>query len=264
MLPDPAPDPAPTAPARTVTGTVRCPNCRTENSPDRTLCVRCALLLNPGPPPGIPLPWWRRIFRRRPRQALTAGTRPRRRLWRRPSLALPLTLVVLACAVWFALPHLRAVFGFAEDETGTPESMPPAAYRSSSAERGHPAAAAFDGFNNRYWAPKAVGPGTGEFVECDFDQPVRLLKVIIFSGTSAKQDEFLEQARPAKITVLLTTREGKQITKKITLADQPGQQTFDVHGSKIVRARLTTDAAYGTAKGHRLAIAEIEFFGHRS
>ncbi|MFB8032752.1 discoidin domain-containing protein [Streptomyces sp. NPDC056004] len=264
-LPDVPPETASTPPGPSPVVPVRCPNCRTENAPDRTLCIRCALLLDPGPPPDVRPPWWRRIFRRRPRQAPTAGTRPRRRLWRRPGLALPIVLIVLACGVWFALPHLSAWFGFAKDETGTPEAVPPTRFRASSTAPGHPAGAAFDGFNNRYWAPSAAGPdtGAGQYVECDFEQPVRVLKLVVFSGTSAKMDEFLTQARPAKVTVVLTSADGTSVSRKLRIKDQPGQQTFDLHGSEIVRARLTTDTTYGAGPGRRLAVAEIEFFGRR-
>ncbi|MFD7495606.1 discoidin domain-containing protein [Streptomyces sp. NPDC059832] len=265
-LPDVPPGPPSTPPGPPPAPPVRCPNCRTENAPDRTLCIRCALLLDPGPPPDVRPPWWRRILRRRPRQAPTAGTRPRRRLWRRPGLALPIVLIVLACGVWFALPHVSGWFGFAKDETGTPEAVPPTRFRASSRAAGHPAGAAFDGFNNRYWAPSAAGPdtGVGQYLECDFEQPVRVLKLVVFSGTSAKMDEFLTQARPARITVLLTSADGTSVSKKLRVKDQPGQQTFDLRGSEIVRARLTTDTTYGAGPGRRLAVAEIEFFGRRS
>ncbi|MFF8616487.1 discoidin domain-containing protein [Streptomyces sp. NPDC015350] len=264
-LPDVPPAPANTPPGPPPAAPVRCPNCRTENAPDRTLCVRCALLLDPGPPPDVRPPWWRRIFRRRPRRAPVAGTRPRRRLWRRPGLALPIVLVLLACGVWFALPHLSGWLGLAKDETGTPEAVPPTRFRASSTAPGHPAGAAFDGFNNRYWSPAEAGPdtGVGQYLECDFEQPVRVLKVVLFPGVSARKDEFLDQARPARITVRLTSADGTSVERKLRLKDQPGPQTFDLRGSEIVRARLTTGAAYGAGRDRRLALAEVEFFGRR-
>ncbi|MEE1790779.1 hypothetical protein PUR28_08315 [Streptomyces sp. BE308] len=239
-----------------------CPNCRTENAPGRTLCIRCALLLDPGPPPDVRPPWWRRIFRRGPRQAHVAGTRPKRG-WRRPRFGLPVVLLLLAVGIWFALPHLSGLFGFAKEETGTPESVPPSVFRASSAVSGHPAGAAFDGFNNRYWAPKEAGEGAGEYLECEFAQPVGVRKIVVFSGTSGRKDEFLTQARPARITVVLTAKDGKETSRTIRLRDQAGQQTFDVRGTETVRARLTVDSAYGTGEGRRVAVAEVEFFGRR-
>ncbi len=190
------------------------------------------------------------------------GARPRRG-WRRPRLGLPIVLVLLAVGVWFVLPHLSGLFGFARQETGTPESMPPAVCRASSEADGHPASAAVDGFNNRYWAPERAGEGVGEHLECDFAQPVRMMKIVVFSGTSARQDEFLTQSRPARLTVELTSEDGEKTGRTIRLRDQAGQQTFDVRGSGTVSARITVASAYGTGKERRTALAEVEFFGRR-
>ncbi|MFD3486850.1 NADase-type glycan-binding domain-containing protein [Streptomyces sp. NPDC058665] len=263
--PDAFPDVPDTEPATapTVTGPpIVCPHCRTENTPDRTLCVRCALLLDPGPPPAIRPPWWRRILNRGPRQSPVAGTRPGRG-WRRPRVGLPIVLILLAVGIWFALPHMSGLFGLAKEETGKPESVPPAECRASSAQSGHPAGAAIDGYNNRFWAPKETGEGIGEFLECDFTEPVRLLKLLVFSGTSARKDEFLTQARPARITVQLTSQDGELTTRTLRLRDQAGEQTFDLRGTDTVRARLTVDSAYGTGEDRRVALAEVEFFGRR-
>ncbi|MEV5971713.1 hypothetical protein [Streptomyces sp. NPDC051921] len=251
----------PTAPSAQVpSATVRCPNCGTENEADRTLCVRCALLLDPGPPPEVPPPWWRRLLRRRKRQAPVAGTRPRR-AWRRPRIALPLVLILLGAGVWFGLPHAGRLLGLARETTGTPESLPPSAVRASSEVKGHPAGAAFDGFTNRYWAPSALGGAT---LEADFEKPgVRVTKLVVFAGTSAKKDEFLTQARPARIRVELISADGDTSSRLITLKDQPGQQTFDLRGSRVTRVRISPETAYGTGRGRHVAVAEVEFFGHR-
>ncbi|WP_236710940.1 hypothetical protein, partial [Streptomyces sp. 150FB] len=192
-----------------------------------------------------------------------AGTRPGRRLWRRPSLAIPITLVVLAVAVWFARPYFSEMFDVTRDNTGTPDELHPSATRGSSAAPGHPAGAAFDTYTNRYWAPAQPGPGNGEFIECDFEKPARMLKLVVFSGRSGKEDEFLTEARPAALNVTLRSEDGKITRKKITLKDKPGQQTFDVRGTDVVRVRLAVDGVYGGADGRRPAIAEAEFFGRR-
>ncbi|PVE04492.1 NADase-type glycan-binding domain-containing protein [Streptomyces scopuliridis] len=263
---EPAGGPDPDAAPRPDRGpAVRCPNCRTENTPDRTLCLRCGLLLDPGPPPELPLSWWRRILGRRSRRRAlpAAGTRPRRRLWRRPGLAIPLTLVILAAAVWFVRPHLSEAFDFTKDSTGTPEELRPIRVRGSSALSDHPPRDAFDTYTNRFWVPAEAGPGLGEYLEADFEEPVRMLKLVVFAGRSAKEDEFLAQARPAALTVTLRSAADELTEKRITLKDQPGQQTFDVRGSDVVRVRLAIDDVYGNGPGRRPAVAEIEFFGRR-
>ncbi|MFD8969695.1 discoidin domain-containing protein [Streptomyces sp. NPDC059568] len=242
---------------------VRCPNCRTENAPERVLCLRCGLLLDPGPPPDVPPPWWRRILARRRRALPTAGTRPKRRLWRRPSLAVPFTLVILAAAVWFARPYVPDAFDFARDRTVTPEELHPSQVRASSAQRGHPAQAAFDTYSNKFWAPAEAGPGQGEYLEADFEQPVRILKLVVFSGRSAQEDAFLSQSRPAALALTLHAADGTLTERRITLRDQPGQQTFDVRSSDVVRIRLAIDGVHGDRQGRRPAVAEIDFFGRR-
>ncbi|MEV4972475.1 hypothetical protein AB0K59_15995 [Streptomyces scopuliridis] len=90
-----------------------------------------------------------------------------------------------------------------------------------------------------------------------------MLKVVVFAGRSAKEDEFLAQARPAALTVTLRSAADEVTEKRITLKDQPGQQTFDVRGSDVVRVRLAIDEVYGNGPGRRPAVAEIAFFGRR-
>ncbi|MEU2510966.1 discoidin domain-containing protein [Streptomyces syringium] len=240
-----------------------CPLCRTDNPYDRQLCRRCGVVLDTAPPSHRARPpWWRRILRRSDR-VLAAGSRPRHRTWRRPRLALPLTLLVLLLAVWFGRSHLPEVFTFTQDRTTKPEALRPTEVRASSEAPGHPASAAFDGFNNRYWAPVNPGSGVGQYLEADFDKPVRLRELLITSGSSVNQDEFLTEARPAKITVLLVAADGARRTKTVTLRDQPGQQAFALRGSDVVRIRLTADADFGIRLDRRLTVAEVEFFGRR-
>ncbi|MFD8009270.1 NADase-type glycan-binding domain-containing protein [Streptomyces sp. NPDC058955] len=259
-MPGPPPEtPAPAPVAAPPVPTLRCAACGTENEAGRTLCVRCARPLAPGPRPEAPPPWWRRLLRRRGRRAPLAGTRPRRSR-RRPRLLLPLVLVLLACGIWFGLPHAGRLLGLAREETSPPESLPPSAVRASRALKDHPAGAAFDGFSNRYWA----APATGATLEADFEAPgVRVTKLVVFAGTSAKKDEFLTQARPARILVEVVSADGGTQTRRITLKDQPGQQTFTLRASEVTRVRITPETAYGTTRGRHLALAEVEFFGHR-
>ncbi|MFB7497246.1 hypothetical protein ACFC09_21595 [Streptomyces sp. NPDC056161] len=260
-------DPPPEAPPRPDTPPRRpgrpCPDCRAENPHDRRLCVRCGALLDPaGPPVQAPRPpWWRRILPRRERRPLAAGSRPGRRVWRRPRLTLPVVLVVLLVAAWFARAQLTQLFTFAEDNTGDPKPLHPAQVRASSQTPSHRAQAAFDSLSNRYWAPAVPGSGTGQYLEADFERPVRLQKLLITSGSSTKPDEFLGQARPSRITVTLVSSQGERTTESLNLSDAPGQQSFDVRGTDVTRVRLTVNAAYAARQDRRVAIAEVEFFG---
>ncbi|MEU5026050.1 NADase-type glycan-binding domain-containing protein [Streptomyces milbemycinicus] len=255
----PRPDVAPRRPGRP------CPRCRADTPYDRRLCVRCGALLDVASAPAAnrPLPWWRRIFRRGPQRPLTAGDRPRLRSRPRPRLLLPVVLLVLAAAAWFGRGQLSELFTFTQDRTSDPKPLHADQFRGSSQAPGHTAHAAFDGYNNKYWAPATGGPADGQYLEADFDQPVRLLKLLITSGSSAKEAEFLTQARPSELTVTLVSSEGKRSSKTLKLNDKPGQQTFDVPGTEVTRVRLTVGGAYGVRSDRRVAIAEVEFFGRR-
>ncbi|WP_461007260.1 discoidin domain-containing protein [Streptomyces capparidis] len=191
-----------------------------------------------------------------------AGTRPRHRAWRRPRLAVPVLLLLLAAGAWFGRDLLPEALDFTKDHTTRPEALQPERVRASSEARGHPATSAFDGFSNRYWSPSAKGGD--QYLEADFARPVRLRNVLVFPGTSAKQDEFLTQARPAAITLTLTSADGQTTTRTVKLRDEPGQQTFTVRGSDVIRVRLTVTDQFGATADRRLAVAEVEFFGRHA
>ena len=55
----------------------------------------------------------------------------------------------------------------------------------SSAQEGHGAGLAKDGTPNKYWAPAKAGDGRGEYVETEFEDPVRLVYVLITPGVSS-------------------------------------------------------------------------------
>lgn len=263
--PAPSAPPRPSAPPPPVTR--RCPACGRENPYDRRLCVGCGDLLDPAPAPtpDVAPPWWRRLVPGRRERPLAAGSRPRsrRRRWPRPRLTLPVLLLVLAAAAWLARSYLSDVLTFTEDRAGDPKPLHPVRVSASSESPAHRAQAAFDGFSNRYWAPAGRGSGAGQYLDAEFDRPVRLQKLLITSGSSAKGDEFLTQARPSEITVTLVSAEGERTTRAINLNDAPGQQSFDVRGSEVTRVRLTVGAAYGVRADRRIAVAEVEFFGRQ-
>ncbi|MEK8144192.1 hypothetical protein NKH18_27085 [Streptomyces sp. M10(2022)] len=138
---------------------VVCPNCRTENAPERTLCIRCALLLDPGPPPAS-------ARRGGAGSSGAAAGSPCRRDAATAGMAQAEARVADRTASGGGRDLVRASpsvgpVRFCQGGDGAPEAVPPSAFRSSSAVSGHPAGAAFDGFNNRYWAPEEAGEGAG-------------------------------------------------------------------------------------------------------
>ncbi|QXE38913.1 discoidin domain-containing protein [Streptomyces sp. GMY02] len=231
------------------------------------MCVRCGAVLAARKADEERLSWWerllRRIFRRTPRR-LTAGERPAGRAWRRPSLAIPLVLVLLLGGGFLARSYLSSAFNSVLDRTAKTTPVNPAFSEASSQLKAHPAADAFDGSNNGYWAPAVAGAGQGQYLEARFEQPVRLEKVIIHGGISADKDDFLKQARPSVLDVELSGPNGEVEKKELKLEDMPGPQTLDLKGTNIRAVRFIIRSSYGAGEKNRhTAIAEVEFFGRR-
>lgn len=175
----------------------------------------------------------------------------------------PVVVLALAAAGWFARSELTGLVILVHDHTTKQAALHPDTWAASSSAPGHPAKMAFDGFSNRYWAPAAPGKGIGQYVEAGFHHSVHLETVLITPGCSVDDGTFLTQARPARITLTLTSAGGRTTRRTLSLDDQAGPQTFTVHASGSVRIRLTTDASYGAGRGRRVAVAEVEFFGRR-
>ncbi|MGW5355668.1 NADase-type glycan-binding domain-containing protein [Streptomyces sp. NPDC004031] len=247
-----------------------CPTCGTANPANRHLCARCGAVLDPqAPPPAAPVPeaptpWWRRLLRR-PERAVAAGYRPPTRTRRRlpPRAVWPAVAVVLALVGWLVRGQISDLVSNVRDRSAKPAPLHPNTATASSADPAHPAGMAFDGYANHYWAPSAPGAGVGQYVEAGFPHPVHLVTILVTPGCSTDDGTFLTQARPARITLTFYDTAGHPTAHTVTLHDQAGPQTFDVHASDVARVRLTTDASYGATDGHRLAVAEVEFFGRQ-
>jgi hypothetical protein len=132
----------------------------------------------------------------------------------------------------------------------------------SSSAFGAPATQANDGTSNKFWAPAATGDANGEFLRAEFDEPIRLLHVIVTPGVSTKQPEFLAAGRPRVLSLMVTDDDGKVSRERLELADTAGPQTFDVVHADVERLRLTiVSSKQGTQPGTPVAIAEVEFHG---
>ncbi|WP_406366838.1 zinc ribbon domain-containing protein [Streptomyces sp. NBC_01546] len=228
---------------------VPCPSCGTPNPPDRRFCRRCAAPLTPGTAPA-PLPWWRTVwpFRRRTR----AGS------GRMVRFLVILAVVLALCAAGFLmLPAGRHLIEDTRDKLGKAKAVTAARVEASAELPGHPVSHATDGLSNRYWG----APGPGASVTYTFTKPFRLVDVIITNGASSSPEDYAKQGRALQIDMEVTSRDGRQVRKKLTLSDKPGPQTFPTGISDATTIRLTLDAPAGlTAPDRHLALAEVEFF----
>lgn len=169
-------------------------------------------------------------------------------------------VVALAAAGFVLRGQLHDAVDAVRDRTAKTQQVHAVSVTASSALRGHPAALAADGTNDRYWAPARPGDARGQYLEARFDQPFRLLDILVSPGASPTEQQFLTQARPRTLLVTATDSRGRTARRTITLADTPGEQRFHVAVSDVVRVRLTVQGAYGTGPGRRVAVAEVEFF----
>ncbi len=247
---------------RPLPGETVCRECGAGNAPTRKFCRRCGTDLVDAVVVA-PLPWWRRLFRRAPKVAPVAGTRPIvHRRSRLPGTALRLLLTLAAVLVilrltwaWVGIP-VDAV----RDRLSGTSVVNPSALTASSALDGRPAGLARDGATNTFWSPAKSGDPSGEFVEASFAQPFRLVAVQVFNGSSEQPKAYLTTARVATFLLTVVKEGGDTETRSITLQDVPGKQDFTLGISDVTRARLTVQTAYGASPQTQVALAEVAFF----
>ncbi|MGY4742956.1 NADase-type glycan-binding domain-containing protein [Streptomyces sp. ATMOS53] len=241
---------------------VACPWCATPNNPDRHFCVRCAMPMTLEDRSSIRLPWWRRLFNRNG-ETPWAGDRPRlRRTFDRIVswlvAAVVLTLVIIAGvntpdAIQATRDH------FAKRAPVTPDS-----FAASRSYPGHKPELAFDKLNNTWWGPGVSQSGEGEWIEASFDQPTRLLDLIITSGTSIRPDQLDDSALPHRIKATITLKDGKTTTRELTLDQSAGGQRRAFRVGEVTKVRFTIESSYSVSGSKQVSIAEIEFFGPSS
>jgi len=227
-------------------GQVVCPVCGTANPAGRAFCRHCGSPLAP---------------------AVAAEKEKRRFRWRWPKgrgrwrrwLAALIVLVLLALAAWAAVQYGPRAVDAVRDKLAKPVLTTPSEVTASSAAPGHPARLVTDGLSNRFWAP-TKGKGAGQWVELSFDQPVRVLEMIVTGGVSPEQDLYLGEGRPADLLVSMWTPEGVRTDKRLHLADHAGPQNFSMAIGGVTKIRVTVESGYDLAQGRVPAIGEIEVF----
>ncbi|WP_443046988.1 NADase-type glycan-binding domain-containing protein [Streptomyces sp. NBC_00267] len=241
---------------------VACPWCATPNNPDRHFCVRCAMPMTLEDRSSVRLPWWRRLFHRNG-ESHWAGDRPRlRRTFDRilswVVAAIVLTLLIIAgvntpAAVQATRDH------FAKRAPVTPDS-----FAASRSYPGHKPELAFDKINNSWWGPGVSQAGEGEWIEARFDEPTRLLDLLITSGTSVRPDQLTQSALPHRIKATITLKDGTTTTRQIVLDQSAGAQSRSFRVGEVTKVRFTIESSYMASGSKQVSIAEIEFFGPSS
>ncbi|MEV7016609.1 carbohydrate-binding protein [Streptomyces sp. NPDC093991] len=222
-------------------GGVPCPWCSTLNRPERHFCSRCAMSMSRGEDAPQRLPWWRRMFADRTAEPAWAGERPRLRrgfgrVWNWAVAAVVIGLVVAL------VMNLGTMIQATRDHFAKRAPVGPSAVKASRSYTGHGAGLAFDKLNNTWWGPGISQAAEGEWLEVTFDQPTRLLDLVITPGTSTRAD-------------------GEKITRTLTLDQSAGGQRRSFRVGEVTAVRFVLRSAYGAGPEKQVAIAEIEFFG---
>ncbi|MCM2422394.1 zinc ribbon domain-containing protein [Streptomyces sp. RKAG293] len=237
-----------------------CPWCEVGNRPDRHFCRRCGMSL--AERPGVPAarrPWWRRMWEFGNRPAPWAGERPRLRRgigrvfpWIAYGLALGLVI--------YAALNVGTAWNATRDHFAKRVQVTPDSAAASHTFAGHPPKALFDKINNSWWGPGVSQSAEGEWVEARFREPTRLLNILITAGISTKASDLTEAALPHALDAVVTTADGKQTTRRITLDQVSGPQQRKFRADNVVSVRFVIRSAFNAGPDKQVSIAEIEFF----
>ncbi|TNU73291.1 zinc ribbon domain-containing protein [Miniimonas arenae] len=255
--PKPAADEPPPSP-----GDLVCGSCGAGNAPTRKFCRRCGASLVDAAVQGR-RSWWSRLWRPEPKAAPKAGYRPNVRRLRFPTRGVVTLLVIGALvAVGFTFrPELESFALTVQDRVAGSDTINPVGVAASSAAPDHPADLVRDGTTNLSWQPEAPGDGVGQFLDFTFGEPFRLTRVLVMPGASDVEEEYLAQASPQELTVVVTTSAGTQQTFTMPLEDSVGLQNMPLAVDDVVAVRLQIAKTYRATPDTHVAIAEVEFRG---
>ncbi|NSL43125.1 carbohydrate-binding protein [Streptomyces sp. 8P21H-1] len=213
-----------------------------------------------GPRPPERQTWWRRLLDLRSGETPWAGDRPRLRRGFGRLMNWIVGAVVLGLIITLVV-HIDDGVDATRDHFAKRAPVGPTSVRASRSYPGHSPQLAFDKLSNTWWGPGISQAGEGEWVEARFDQPTRLLDLIITSGTSTKVDQLQKSALPHRIEAQITTADGKKSTRTINLDQSAGGQRRKFRVGEVVAVRFVLRSAYAADAKKQVAIAEIEFFG---
>ncbi|MEJ3405470.1 zinc-ribbon domain-containing protein [Rathayibacter sp. YIM 133350] len=233
-------------------GDVVCPRCGAGNPPGRNFCRRCAMQLTATANRTLA-----------PSSQPVAGARPlaKRSRMRPAFIVVPVLILVLAAAAWLGRDAIASLTASLIDRVAAATPVSPNQLTASSSMDGRGAELAYDGFSNTSWAPAAAGPAAGEFIEATFAKPFRLVSLQMIAGASDKPADFLADGRPDTVLVTLTRASGGTVEKTITVADEPGSQSWDMGVDDVKAVRLTLATAHGATDATHVGIAELAFRG---
>jgi hypothetical protein len=263
----------PSSPPRA--GDLICGECGEANAPTRRFCSRCGASLATAEP--VRVPWWRKLLPARRPKTRKAGERPGqpgtsgRKGRSRPRLAGALQAVRRVVAVLLVIGGIlygvvTPVRGWVNERVVAakqrvesvihPQYVPanPVEVTASTAIKGHPGAAAGDGFTNTFWAaPVAKQPA----LVLRFDRPVELRRALIRVGVSGN---FQGSNRPQTLHVVYSTG----ASQDLSLVDTPDAQEVKLKsGGKVSVVELHVTSVFRSVRSDAVAITEVELFSRK-
>ncbi|MEV0225632.1 zinc ribbon domain-containing protein [Streptomyces sp. NPDC050704] len=243
------------------TGGIPCPWCATPNLPDRHFCGRCAMpMAGDGRQTPGRLPWWRRTAFFRAAEIPWAGDRPRLRRGFGRVMNWVVGALVLALIVTLVL-NVGAGVDATRDHFAKRAPVDPVSVKASRSYPGHGAQLVVDKVSNTWWGPGVTQSGEGQWLEARFDEPTRLLDLIITPGVSTRTQQLSQSALPRRIEARITTADEKTTTRIINLDRSAGGQRRKFRAQEVTSVRFIVRSAYTADDKKQVAIAEIEFFG---
>ncbi|MFG2722424.1 NADase-type glycan-binding domain-containing protein [Streptomyces sp. NPDC048416] len=235
----------PATPAPAPENGTPCPACSTANHQHRNFCRSCATPLTPRREDSATGPY--------------AGQRPPlhrdRKRWIARALVAAAVVGLVVGGIFGGPPAARAV----QDHFAKRVAAHPVAWAASHSDPQHGPALAGDSYSNTWWGTGYAGDAPGTYLEATFGQPTDLLALLITPGTSKRQGQQSEQARPQEFDLVVTDSSGKQHLSHQVINDG-GVQRIDVRVRNAASVRLILRSAFGAAKDKQVAIAELEFF----
>jgi hypothetical protein len=261
-----------------------CGSCGEANDPGRKFCRRCGAGLGEARIVAAkPLPWWKRLFSRGPKQpkqyaagertgSMAAGSAPssgggasglvRKGLKIKNLIGVGLGLIVaVGIFGYIGIPSFQGLVngaigggipgiidGIRKAVSPTLVIERPVSITASSEVAGHPAKLLFDAATNTDWQ----GADKAPTITVTFKEKVDLGAVILHIGSA---DAFVDTRRPAELT--FTFPDGS--SKTIKLEDIHDGQTFDLSASKVDSVVISVTATNGPETAP-ISISEIEFF----
>ncbi|MFJ8311793.1 MULTISPECIES: NADase-type glycan-binding domain-containing protein [unclassified Streptomyces] len=233
------------APAPAPENGTPCPACGTPNHEHRNFCRSCATPLTPRRADNAEGPY--------------AGQRPPlyrdRKRWITRALITAAVVALVVGGVFGGPPAARAV----QDHFAKRVAVHPTAWKASHSDPNHKPELAGDSYSNTWWGTGLQGDSATQWLEATFGQPTDLLAMLITPGTSKREGQQSEQARPQEFDLVVTDSSGKTHTSHQSINDG-GVQRIDVRVRNAVSVRLILRSAFGAGPDKQVAIAELEFF----